>query len=122
MSPGPGRRDRGAASILILALGLVLLAAGLAAAAVGAAQVARREARNAADLGALAGAQQAILGRETACAAAGRIVERNRARMSSCTLDGLRIVVRTEVTTGRLGRAEAAARAGPVYAPAAGAD
>ncbi|WP_232050471.1 Rv3654c family TadE-like protein [Actinoplanes sp. OR16] len=107
-------RDRGAASILVLALGLVLLTAGLAAAMVGAAQVARREARNAADLGALAGAQQAVLGREVACAAAGRIVELNQARMVSCTLDDLEVVVRAEVPAGRLRTAEAAARAGPL--------
>ncbi|WP_111652117.1 Rv3654c family TadE-like protein [Actinoplanes lutulentus] len=111
-------RDQGAASILVLALGLVLLAAGLAAAAVGSAQLARREARNAADLGALAGAQQAVLGADQACREAARIVTLNQARMTSCVLEGLEIVIHTEVTTGRLGTAKAAARAGPVYTPA----
>ncbi|MBB2945080.1 secretion/DNA translocation related TadE-like protein [Actinoplanes lutulentus] len=102
----------------MLALGLVLLAAGLAAAAVGSAQLARREARNAADLGALAGAQQAVLGADQACREAARIVTLNQARMTSCVLEGLEIVIHTEVTTGRLGTAKAAARAGPVYTPA----
>ncbi|WP_229071840.1 Rv3654c family TadE-like protein [Actinoplanes sp. DH11] len=110
------RDDRGAASILVLALGLVLLAAALAATAVGAAQSARREARNAADLGALAGAQRAILGPEAACAEAARIVARNRARMSACTLTGLEITIHTEVPTGPR-TAAAAARAGPIHAP-----
>jgi secretion/DNA translocation related TadE-like protein len=109
-------RDRGAASILVLAMGLVLLTAGLAAAAVGSAQVARREARNAADLGALAGARDAVFGAGPACDAAARIVTRNHARMTACTVSGLEIVIRTEVRT-RLGTAESAARAGPVYAP-----
>ena len=47
--------DRGAASVLVLAVGLFLIAAAVAAAAVGAARVARHEARTAADLAALAG-------------------------------------------------------------------
>ncbi|BAL85542.1 hypothetical protein AMIS_3220 [Actinoplanes missouriensis 431] len=115
-------RDRGAASILLLALGLVLLAGGLAGAAIGAAQVARREARNAADLGALAGAQQAVLGAAPACEAAARIVKRNRATMTACTLEGLELVIHTSVPTGLLlgaaWTAEAAARAGPLTIPA----
>ncbi|MEU4559240.1 Rv3654c family TadE-like protein [Actinoplanes sp. NPDC023936] len=110
-------RDRGAASILVLAFGLVLLAGGLAGAALGSAQVARREARNAADLGALAGAQQAVLGAGPACRAAARIVELNRARLTSCVLEGLDVVVRTEVPADHFGTAEAAARAGPLHAP-----
>ncbi|WP_433828074.1 Rv3654c family TadE-like protein [Actinoplanes sp. CA-015351] len=110
-------RDRGAASILVLAFGLVLLTAGLAAATVGTAQVARREARNAADLGALAGAQKAVLGTEPACHEAARIVALNHARMTSCVLDGLDLVIHTEVPTGRLGTARSAARAGPVHIP-----
>ena len=45
-------RDRGSASVVLLAVGLVLLAAGLMGTAVGAAHVARHQARTAADLGA----------------------------------------------------------------------
>jgi secretion/DNA translocation related TadE-like protein len=101
----------------VLAFGSVLFTAGLAVAAVGSAQVARREARNAADLGALAGAQQAVFGTETACAAAARIVARNNARMTACTVTGLEITIRTEVPTAHLGTAKSAARAGPVYTP-----
>ncbi|MEV6349818.1 Rv3654c family TadE-like protein [Actinoplanes sp. NPDC051851] len=109
------RRDRGSASIFVLAVGLFVLTAALAGAAVGSARVARHVARNAADLGALAGAARAIEGTGVACAEAGRYVAANRARMTSCEVTGLEVVVRTEVSMTSLpGTATAAARAGPV--------
>lgn len=117
---GSAAADRGAASVLVLAIGLLLVAAGVAAAAVGAAHVARHQARTAADLGALAGAVHAVRGRDVACAVAGRFVTANAARMTACDVDGLEIVVHVEVTAtplaGRAGPARAAARAGPIYA------
>jgi secretion/DNA translocation related TadE-like protein len=111
-------RDRGAASLLLLAIGLVFVAAGVAGAAVGAARVARHRAQIAADLGALAGAARAIEGSEAACAQAARIAAANQGRVRSCVLQGLEIVVRADVTVeplpGLARRASAAARAGPV--------
>jgi secretion/DNA translocation related TadE-like protein len=113
-------RDGGAASILLLAIGLVLVAAGLGAAALGSARVGRHQARTAADLGALAGAGQAVYGGEIACALAGRLVTANGGRLTGCRVTGLEIVVRVEVDVRALPwlvrRATAAARAGPVYA------
>jgi secretion/DNA translocation related TadE-like protein len=113
-------RDRGAASIFVLAVGLLLVAAGVAGAAVGSARVGRHTARNAADLGALAGAAQAIRGGPVACARAGRFVAANGGRMTDCTVSGLEIVVRVRVEVrplpGLVRQAEAVARAGPVYA------
>lgn len=110
--------DRGAASIFVLGVGLFLVAAGLAGAAVGSARVARHEARNAADLGALAGALRTIEGESVACAEAARYAEANAGRMSECTVSGLEIVIRVEVAVtplpGMSGIATAAARAGPV--------
>jgi secretion/DNA translocation related TadE-like protein len=119
--PVTGRRgDRGAASIFVLAIGLVLVAAGLAGAAIGTARVGRSEARNAADLGALAGATEAIYGGPVACARAARFIVANRGRMTSCTVSGLEIVVGVEVEvrplTGLTRYAKASARAGPVSA------
>ena len=112
--------DRGSASVFVLAVGLVLVAAGLAGAAVGSARAARHQARTAADLGALAGAARAIYGQEAACARAAEIVVANRAQLTACTVDGLEIVVRAAVAVQPLvdvfRQAEAAARAGPVYA------
>jgi secretion/DNA translocation related TadE-like protein len=106
-------RDRGSATIFVLAFGLFLVAAGMAGAAVGVARVGRHEARTAADLGALAGARRAIEGPGVACAEAGRFVTANDAVMTACELRGLDLVIRVEVTTAA-GRARAAARAGPV--------
>jgi secretion/DNA translocation related TadE-like protein len=111
-------RDRGAASIFVLALGLVLVAAGIAGAAVGAARVGRHQARTAADLGALAGAARAVEGSAVACERAGRLAYANRARMTFCRLDGFEIVIEVQVTVtplpGLTRYASAAARAGPV--------
>lgn len=57
-----------------------------------------------------------------ACEAAARIVKRNRATMTACTLEGLELVIHTSVPTGLLlgaaWTAEAAARAGPLTIPA----
>jgi secretion/DNA translocation related TadE-like protein len=113
--------DRGGASIMVLAAGLFLVAAGLAGAAIGTARVGRHQAQAVADLGALAGAAEAVFGEGPACARAGRFVLANGGRLRSCTVDGLEIVVRVEVPVrplGRLRHAEAAARAGPIYAAA----
>jgi secretion/DNA translocation related TadE-like protein len=106
--------------VFVLAVGLVMVAAGLAGAAVGVARTGRHRAQVAADLGALAGAMHAIEGTPAACAAAARYVAANGGAMSSCTVEGLEIVVGVQVkVTGLPGparEAHAAARAGPVSA------
>lgn len=113
-------RDGGAASILLLAIGLVLVAGGLGGAAIVSALVGGDQARTAADLGALAGAGQAIYGGDVACARAQRIVAANGGRLTGCSVTGLEIVVGVQVDVrplpGLVRRAAAAARAGPVYA------
>jgi secretion/DNA translocation related TadE-like protein len=117
--------DRGAASILVLAVGLLMVAAGVAGAAIGTARVARHRAQNAADLGALAGAMHAVYGEADACARAARFVAANGGRMTGCAVDGLEITVHAEIDVrplpGLTRHAGAVARAGPVYAlPEAG--
>jgi secretion/DNA translocation related TadE-like protein len=61
----------------------------------------------------------AIEGEETACAQAARLASANGARVTSCTTDGLEIIVHVKVPVtplpGLLRNATAAARAGPVY-------
>jgi len=113
--------DRGAASVLLLAVGLVLVMAGLGGAAIGSARVARHQAQNAADLAALAGATDAVFGEAVACARAARFATANGALLTSCTVDGLEIVVRVEVAVrplpGVLRHAGASARAGPISGP-----
>ncbi|MEH0937904.1 Rv3654c family TadE-like protein [Micromonospora psammae] len=114
-SPG---RDRGGATLCLLAAGLVLVTAGVSGAAVGAARVARQQARVGADFGALAGAGQALRGDRVACAAAGALAQANGARMTRCRLDGLDVLVTVEVAVtplpGLRRVATATARAGPV--------
>jgi secretion/DNA translocation related TadE-like protein len=116
----PGDRDRGAASIFLLAVGLVLVAAGIAGAATGAARVGRHQARTAADLGALAGAVHAVEGSDAACGRAGQLVAANGGRTTSCRLDGLDLIIEAEVTVtplpGLTRHATATARAGPITA------
>ncbi|MEV1287757.1 Rv3654c family TadE-like protein [Micromonospora sp. NPDC049679] len=115
--------DRGAASLWLLAVGLVFVAAGLAGAAVGAARVARHQARVAADLGALAGAARAIEDQQAACERAAHIVAANGGRVTDCVVDGLDLILTVTVTVeplpGLFRVANASARAGPINTAAA---
>ncbi|SFF59194.1 helicase/secretion neighborhood TadE-like protein [Actinoplanes philippinensis] len=111
------RDDRGAASIFVLAVGLVLIGVALVVVAGGAARIARHQAQAAADFGALAGGAHAIEGQAAACAVAARYVQANHGRMAGCAVEGLEIVVHVEVRLDFYpASAGAAARAGPVTA------
>ncbi|MFC3503864.1 Rv3654c family TadE-like protein [Micromonospora krabiensis] len=110
--------QRGGATVLLLAAGLVFVLFGVFGAAVAAAQMARQRAGVAADFGALAGAGRAIEGESVACARAADLVARNGGELVSCRLDGLDVLVTAEVTVaplpGLVRVATAGARAGPV--------
>jgi secretion/DNA translocation related TadE-like protein len=112
------RRDRGSASLWLLAVGLTLVMAGMAGAAVGAARVAKHQARVAADFGALAGAVRTLDDPAVACRRAADLVSANNGRLIDCTVDGLdlQVVVEVAVTPlpGLARVARATARAGPV--------
>jgi secretion/DNA translocation related TadE-like protein len=119
----PGQaRDRGGATIWLLAAGLLVVLFGAAIAGVGSAIVARHRAQAAADLGALAGAPHALAGEPVVCGWAARVVAANGARLVECRLDGVDVIVTTAVTpagyAGLAGAAQASARAGPADAPA----
>ncbi|MET8906393.1 Rv3654c family TadE-like protein [Micromonospora sp. NPDC004551] len=109
--------DRGGATVCLLAVGLVLVLVGLLGAGLGAARCARHQARNAADFGALAGAARALEGAEAACGRAADLAAANGGRLTACRLDGLDVVVTTEVTVAPLPwltrAATATSRAGP---------
>lgn len=111
-------RDRGSASLWLLGVGLALVVFSLGGAALGTARVARHQARVAADLGALAGAAQALSGPDAACAQAASIAAANSAGIAACELDGLDVQIVVEVTVeplpGLTRVARATARAGPV--------
>ncbi|MEV6694522.1 Rv3654c family TadE-like protein [Micromonospora sp. NPDC051196] len=111
-------RDRGGATICLLAAGLVFVLGGLFAAGVGTARMARQQARVAADFGALAGAARALQDEPTVCARAAEIVAANGARLVSCQIDGLDVLVTAELTVqplpGLTRVATATSRAGPL--------
>nr|WP_244295251.1 Rv3654c family TadE-like protein [Micromonospora orduensis] len=110
--------ERGGATVLLLAIGLVFVLFGTFGAAVAAAGMARQRAAVAADLGALAGAARALDGDEKACGSAGDIAGRNGGRLVGCHLDGLDVLVTVEVAftplPGMSRVAASTARAGPL--------
>ncbi|MGC4833142.1 Rv3654c family TadE-like protein [Micromonospora vinacea] len=111
-------RQRGGATVLLLAMGLVFVVFGTFGAAIVAAGMARQRAAVAADLGALAGAARALDGDAVACASASDLAGRNDGRLVGCHLDGLDVLVTVEVAftplPGLTRVAAASARAGPV--------
>ncbi|MEW2142070.1 Rv3654c family TadE-like protein [Micromonospora vinacea] len=111
-------RQRGGATVLLLAMGLVFVVFGTFGAAIVAAGMASQRAAVAADLGALAGAARALDGDAVACASASDLAGRNDGRLVGCHLDGLDVLVTVEVAftplPGLTRVAAASARAGPV--------
>jgi secretion/DNA translocation related TadE-like protein len=110
------RDDRGSASIWVLGIALAVVSLAVSVAWAAGVLIAHHRAQAAADLGALAGAPYAVQGLPAACAAAGRVVEANAARMVDCGLVGLDIMITVETQSfGRPGRPMvfATARAGP---------
>ena len=111
-------RERGSATVWMLALTGVLAALSLAVVLVGVAVVARHRASAAADFSALAAASAAVTGRPDPCAVAARVAAANSAELASCVLAGEGVVqvgVTVPVRLGPLGvhSASACARAGP---------
>ncbi|MEU7926636.1 Rv3654c family TadE-like protein [Micromonospora sp. NPDC049801] len=115
---GRSGADRGGATVLLLALGLVFVLVGTFGAAVAATGMASQRAAVAADLGALAGATRALDGDLAACAYATDIAQRNDGRIVDCVVDGLDVLVTVEVAftpiPGLTRVAASTARAGPV--------
>ncbi|MFW0793631.1 Rv3654c family TadE-like protein [Gordonia sp. CPCC 205515] len=112
--------DRGFATIVGAFAIAAVVAATIAVGYFGAAVVARHRAQSAADLAALAAAQDHVRGEPNPCATAQQIVteQRTGAQLVRCAPDGADVVVRTAVPVplGPFGlrRAEASARAGPI--------
>lgn len=106
--------DRGSASLIAVALIVVLLAAGLGVVAIGSAVIARHRAQSAADLAALAAAGWLAAGHRSACAHASSVAAAMGTAVSDCRISGLDALVTVEATAGVRGwRAQARARAGP---------
>jgi len=108
--------ERGAATVLAMALAAGLLLVGLGCTWTGAVVAAHRRAQSAADLAALAGAQ-ALQAGEDPCATASRVAEANRAQTVTCAVAGEVVTVTVRVSApalaGRTPTVVAEARAGP---------
>ena len=120
MRPSAGTRsDRGAATVLVVAMAGVLVFVMVGLAAAGGLVTAQRRAQAAADLAALAGASALadVTGPVDPCAAADRVAGRNAAVLDACTPDGRAIRVTVSVAgpdvPWREVRVTAEARAGP---------
>lgn len=110
--------ERGAATVLVVAVAGLLVLLGAAAGVVGAIVAAHRVAQSAADLAALAGAATLAdhSGRDP-CTTAGQVASANGADLGGCAVEGSDVVVEVTVAGPRwLGQDQdlmARARAGP---------
>ena len=122
---GHGRRDRGSATVVVLAAVAVVLAMTVGALSVVSAVVAAHRAQAAADLAALAAAAVFVRG-EPSAAACGRgadVAARNGARLAACRTWpdlSVELVVQVEARMARVGTATARSRAGPSASSEAG--
>jgi secretion/DNA translocation related TadE-like protein len=120
----PGTRERGAATLMVLAMAGLVLMIGAALGVVGAMVVAHRRAQAAADLAALAGAVALARG-DDGCVTAGEVAVANGGTLASClSAEGdVRVVVAVAGphVLGQVADLSARARAGSVSAgPMAG--
>ena len=107
------RSERGAATVLVVAMAGVLMFVMTGLAAAGGLVTSQRRAQAAADLAALAGASHL----DEACASAGQVAFANGAALESCRLYGDVVTVTVSVAGPRVPwravRVTAEARAGP---------
>jgi secretion/DNA translocation related TadE-like protein len=110
--------DRGSATVLAIAVIMLVTLAGIAGVTLGSALVARHRTAAAADLAALAGAATAADGQTAACARARAVAAANRAGLASCRVAGQVVevvaVIRLPSLFGVPMTARSRARAGPV--------
>ena len=110
--------DRGSATVLAIAVIVLITSAGVAGVTLGSALVARHRTAAAADLAALAGAARATEGKAAACAHARAVAAANRAGLASCRVAGQVVevvaVIRLPSLFGVQMTARSRARAGPV--------
>lgn len=110
------RDQRGAATVLVVAMAGVLMLLGAGAAVVTAMVVAHRTAQSVADLAALSGARAVAEGRD-GCAAAAETATADRAALTACSVSGRVVDVAVEVGgphwLGQSADLAARSRAGP---------
>ena len=111
--------ERGAGTVMALAIIAVLLVLAVGVVGLIQAQAAAGRARLAADLAALGGATalSSLVAPGDPCAVAGTVARANGATLTGCTVDGEDVTVSVSVAApilGGTGSAAASARAGPV--------
>lgn len=114
----PSDPDRGAATVVAVALLGLLVLVAYALSVVAAIFAGHRTAQSAADLAALAGAEAAGPGGDEPCAAALAVAQANGARLKRCVVEGRGVLVTVAVTGPRwrgweAGDLLAESRAGP---------
>ena len=122
---GHGRRDRGSATVVVLAAVAVVLAMTVGALSVVSAVVAAHRAQAAADLAALAAAAMFVHGEPSgaACGRGADVAARNGGRLAACRTWpdlSVELVVQVEARMARVGTATARSRAGPSVTSEAG--
>lgn len=107
-------RERGSASVLVLAVAASLLTLSLPVVLVASLLAGHRQAVRAADLAALAGAQRSVSDAAVACAWARSVASANGARLTSCALadSSVRVAVAVPTTISLIPDPSATARAG----------
>ncbi|WP_197289341.1 Rv3654c family TadE-like protein [Saccharothrix sp. NRRL B-16348] len=105
--------DRGAASVMAVAVGAVWFGLVVVGVHVGEAVVSRHRVSAAADLGALAAAGQLAGGVAHACGRAEWVVERMGGRLVECLVEGWEVSVHVSGEATVFGAPNARARAGP---------
>ncbi|HVQ52021.1 MAG TPA: Rv3654c family TadE-like protein [Mycobacterium sp.] len=109
--------ERGSASLVAVAMMMVLLTITIGGVYVGSAVIARHRAQAAADLAAIAAAMHLAAGTGAACSQAAALASAMSAAVIRCEVEDLDVVitVETRVSLGRIGGgvARATARAGP---------
>ena len=107
------RSERGAATVLVVAMAGVLMFVTIGLAAAGGLVTSQRQAQAAADLAALAAASDL----DDACGRAAEVAGANRAALEDCRVDGDEVTVSVSVAGPRVPwrevRVAAEARAGP---------
>ncbi|MGK5532844.1 Rv3654c family TadE-like protein [Streptomyces sp. URMC 129] len=112
MSSRADPADRGSATVWAAASGALLCLVFAALLALGQVTAARQRAAGAADLAALAAADRALAGAETACGLARRVAEAQGARLTRCHVAGEIADLTAEARAGPYA-VRARARAGP---------
>lgn len=115
---GRGERDRGSATVMVLAVVAVMLSMTLGALSVVSAVVASHRARAAADLAALAAAAAFVRGEPSglACGRGADVAARNGVRLAACRGRpdlSVELVVQVDAGMAGVGTATARSRAGP---------